>query len=134
MAKKKAMKLGDKRRGPRRPEEPIRGVVENEERAPVGKMVSYSKKAPMKTCPRCKHESHARSRVCSNGACGYEFPQKPKSLKVVKGKGKRKVTQPEPDLGNKIEAVKAAISLVQRLGGIEKAQQVLDTISTIQKL
>jgi DNA repair exonuclease SbcCD ATPase subunit len=86
------------------------------------------RKPGYKQCPNCFNEIPARSSKCSY--CNKEIPQKAKkATKKVK-----RATKPAPAPANDLSKISAAVALVEKLGGVEKAREKISAAQELAKL
>lgn len=84
-------------------------------KTPAPAPVPAKRGAPMKTCPKCQAEQHARKGQCD---CGYVFETAPKSPKTAK-------TTRKTGGGNL--TISDAIALIRSMGGLSALRDALET-------
>ena len=84
-----------------------------------------------KTCPHCGESIGARCGTCPK--CNKEI--KPKTPKKTPAKKRgRKPATPTTDLGSRVAEIETAITLIEKLGGIESAKKKIAVVSELQKI
>jgi hypothetical protein len=90
-----------------------------------------------KQCPECKMyvPSAHKGKKCNNPDCNYIFPAKSKTAKPAKTtgakRGRKPKTEAPTDSTAKLAAISAAVQLVEKLGGVEKAKEKLATVRDV---